>query len=175
MIDEAMHHASHILLLIGNISLNISFVLYVIVYIPQIIHNQKGANIAQLSFGLHFLLFSSYFFDLLYGFASQLPWQYKTVSTVGLLLVTVQHIQFIKFFINKQLRLHVTLSIFFIILNCIAIYYFFIIQHSILDYDNTFIVGAIARICGLIYCFPQIIKNSISKTVNAISLKVSFR
>lgn len=171
MIEEAMHHATHILLFIGNISLNISFVLYLIVYIPQLIHNQTVANIAQLSFGLHLLLFSSYSFDLLYGFASQLPWQYKTVSTVGLLLVTVQHIQLIKFFVNKQLLLRVTLSILLIILNCIAIYYFFIIRHSVLDYNNTFIVGTAARICGLIYCFPQIIKNSISKSANAISLK----
>jgi uncharacterized membrane protein (UPF0136 family) len=171
MIDEAMHHATHVLSFIGNISLNISFVLYLIVYIPQIIHNQKVENIAQLSFGLHLLLFSSYSFDLVYGFASQLPWQYKTVSTVGLLLVTVQHIQLIKFFVNKQLLLRLTLSIFLIILNCIAIYYFFIIQHRVLDSNNTFIVGTAARICGLIYCFPQIIKNCILKSANAISLK----
>ena len=171
MIDEAMHHTTHILLFIGNISLNISFVLYLIVYIPQIIHNQKVANIAQLSFGLHLLLFSSYFFDLLYGFASRLPWQYKTVSSVGLLLVTVQHIQLIKFFINRQLLLHVALSIFLIILNCMAIYYFFIFKNSVLDDGDIFMVGIIARICGLIYCFPQMIKNGISKSANAISVK----
>ena len=155
MIDETVYHANHILSFIGNITLNISFVLYLIVYIPQIIHNQKVANIAQLSFGLHFLLFSSYSFDLLYGFSSQLPWQYKTVSTVGLLLVTVQHIQLMKFFVNKQLLLRVTLSIFLIILNCIAIYYFFVIKHSVLNYDSTFFVGAAARICGLIYCLDR--------------------
>ena len=166
MIDEA----THILSSIGNISLNISFILYLVVYIPQIIHNQKSVNIAQLSFGLHFLLFSSYSFDLLYGFASHLPWQYKTVSIVGLLLVTVQHIQLIKFFVNKQLLLRLKLSVFIIILNCIVIYYFFIIQHGVLDYSNTFLVGAAARICGLIYCFPQMIKNYISKSANALSL-----
>ena len=156
---------------IGTISLNISFVLYLLVYIPQIIHNQKVTNLAQLSLSLHFLLFLSYSFDLFYGFSSHLPWQYKTVSTVGLSLVMVQHVQLIKFFSDRQFLFLKKICISILLLNFIGIYYFFIVKQSVLNTNNTLLVGIVARICGLIYCFPQIIKNKISKSANAISLK----
>ncbi len=159
---------------LGQISLNVAFVIYLIVYIPQIIHNQKVTNIAQLSLGLHFLLFSSYFFDLFYGFSSHLPWQYRTVSTVGLLLVTVQHLQLIKFFIYKRLILLAKLSFAFLLLSMVGTYYFFIIREGVLDNNTTLIIGTVARICGLIYCIPQIIKNRLSKSSDAINIKFMY-
>lgn len=156
---------------IGHLTLNVSFVLYLVVYIPQIIHNQKNANIAQLSVILHVLLFLSYLFDLLYGFASHLPWQYKTVSIVGLVLVTIQHIQLIKFFIAKELVSLVKTSIFLLIISVIVIYYFFVMREGALTNNTILILGVGARICGLIYCLPQLIKNSITKSANALSSK----
>ena len=156
---------------LGHISLNIAFILYLIVYIPQIIHNQKVTNIAQLSLGLHFLLFSSYFFDLFYGFSSHLPWQDKTVSIVGLLLVTVQHLQLIKFFICKRLVLFAKVSCALLLLSIVGTYYFFIMKDDMLDENTTLIMGTFARICGLIYCIPQIVKNKQSKSSDAINIQ----
>lgn len=156
--------------LIGSISLNISFILYLILYIPQIIHNRKSTNIAQLSLNLHLLLYSSYFFDLCYGFSSHLPWQYKTVSIIGLSLVGIQHIQLMRFFIiNKHLFI-AGLSAVFLVLNVIAIDYFFEMKHGLLATQTTLLFGAIARLTGLVYCLPQIIKNITSKSANALSL-----
>jgi hypothetical protein len=83
--------------LIGSISLNISFILYLILYPSQIIHNQKSLNLS-----LHLLLYSLYLFDLCYSFSNQLPWQYKTVSIIGLLLVSIQQTQLDQFLITNQ-------------------------------------------------------------------------
>lgn len=156
---------------IGSVSLNLSFVLYLVVYIPQILHNQKITNLAQLSLCLHYLLLFSYAFDLLYGFSSHLPWQYKTVSVVGLFLVTVQHIQLIIYFTKKRLLFFVKLGGLVLLLTGISIAWFFMMMQAQLSSSSTLISGVIARACGLIYCFPQIIKNKRSKTAHAISLK----
>ena len=156
--------------LIGSISLNISFILYLILYIPQIVHNRKSTNIAQLSLSLHLFLYSSYFFDLCYGFSSHLPWQYKTVSIIGLLLVGIQHIQLMRFFIINRYTLLARLSGIFLVLNFIAIYYFFEIKNGVLAPQTTLLFGTIARVSGLIYCLPQILKNKVSKSANALSL-----
>jgi len=155
---------------IGNISLNISFILYLIVYIPQIIHNRISQNIAQLSLWLHTLLYLSYSFDLVYGFSSQLPWQYKVVSIVGLSLVMLQHLQFLNFFIHQRALSLAKLNIGFLIFNLVLLYYFFGIAHGKVGVQTTAIFGTIARLCGLIYCLPQIIKNKYSQSGNAISV-----
>lgn len=171
MINEAMHHPTSLLSIAGNFTLNLSFVLYLIVYIPQILHNQRTAHLNQLSFGLHTLLMMSYSFDLLYGFAYHLPWQYKIVSVVGLFLVTIQHVQLIRFFVNIKSTFRLKLSLLLFISNGILLLFFFIPLQSTLSFSATCIVGIIARACGLIYCLPQIIKNSLSKSATALSVK----
>lgn len=156
--------------LIGSISLNISFVLYLIVYLPQIIHNRKTANIAQLSLGLHLLLLSSYLFDLCYGFSSHLPWQYKTVSIIGLSLVIIQHMQLTQFFTKNNYSRLAMMSTAFIVLSSVALYYFFIIAEGVLPAEETLMLGTAARMAGLMYCLPQIIRNKRLKAANALSL-----
>ena len=83
---------------IGAISLNLSFYIYLIVYIPQVLHNKNIAHIKELSVWLHGLLFISCYADLIYGFSSGLPWQYKVVSIVCTVLVSIQHIQLTQYF-----------------------------------------------------------------------------
>lgn len=154
---------------IGSVSLNISFVIYLIVYIPQIIHNQKVTNLVQLSLWLHLLLYVSYAFDLLYGFSSHLPWQYKTVSVVGLSLVSIQHAQLTRLFINKPLLFQSIGFVCVFIMMAIVIFCFFICYHGTVNPQTTLVFGSIARFCGFIYCLPQLIKNAYLKTSAAIS------
>lgn len=154
---------------IGSLSLNISFVLYLILYLPQIIHNRRSANIAQLSLNLHLLLYSSYFFDLCYGFAKHLSWQYKTVSVIGLMLVGLQHVQLIRFFILSQRQFLAKLSLVFLVFNFMAIYYFFKVMQGVLPDQMILIFGTIARVSGLMYCLPQIIKNKTTQSAKALS------
>lgn len=155
---------------IGTISLNIAFTLYLIVYIPQIIHNQKSTSIVELSLGLHFLLYISNIFDLFYGFSNNLPWQYKTVSVVGLIQVNVQHLQLIRFFIHTHAVKLTRFCLFFLLANGIALSYFFAALHGVAAPSLTLFFGAIARVCGLIYCLPQILKNKLAHSARGISI-----
>lgn len=160
----------HILTILGNLTLNVAFVLYIIVYIPQIIHNNKLANIANLSLWLHFLLYISYAFDLVYGFATYLPWQYKLVSMIGLTLVMIQHMQLLRLFISKKLWIYVKFNLIFFVVSLAIIYHFLnrIIYNDLSILAGT-IFGGIAQICGLIYCIPQIIKNKRLQSTNGIN------
>ena len=158
-----------IALTIGNISLNISFFLYLILYLPQIIHNRQSTHIAHLSLSTHFLLYLSYCFDLFYGVANHLPWQYKTVSFVGLSLVIVQHLQLTQFLFRKKAFFSIYFNLFCFGLTILGNYYFFVRCHGELTEQITLIVGSIARFCGLIYCLPQVLKNKRSQSATAIS------
>ena len=79
--------------LFGSVSLNISFILYLIHYLPQLIHNQRDGQIKQLSLSFHYLLLLCYLADLNYGFGLNLPWQYRLVSAFGLACLLIQHYQ----------------------------------------------------------------------------------
>lgn len=155
---------------VGNITLNIAFVLYSIVYMPQLIHNQRAQHLSELSLSLHFLLYLSGFFDLLYGFSSHLPWQYKTVSIVSLMLINIQHIQLIRLFILKKYVFLARLSILLLIGECLALYSFVLCDNAAFSDSIIVILGLIARICGLLYCIPQIIKNKLTQSTQAMSV-----
>ncbi|MDF1756882.1 MAG: PQ-loop repeat-containing protein [Legionellaceae bacterium] len=157
--------------LIGSFSLNISLFFYCIVYLPQIFHNRTTANLSDLSIWMHGLLFLSYSFDLVYGFASGLPWQYKLVSIVGLLLVSIQHIQLQKLFILQKYYSRFKAGVVLIICSSLLISYIFTkIQNHSLDASTILILGIIARASGLMYCIPQIIKNKVNQSSRAVSL-----
>jgi uncharacterized protein with PQ loop repeat len=155
---------------IGTISLNIAFILYLGIYLPQILHNRNQSNLKQLSLNTHYLLYLGYVLDLMYGFTLHLPWQYKTVSIVGLSLLLLQHLQIIQSsWLQKNshaLANHVLclLVTFFIVL------YFFIHKQMIFSETTTLGLGFVSRICFLLYLLPQVIKNRISKSCNALSL-----
>ncbi|MDP3561213.1 MAG: PQ-loop repeat-containing protein [Legionellaceae bacterium] len=154
---------------IGSTTMNISFALYFIVYIPQILHNQKPQNIAQLSLWLHFLLYISCFFDLLYGVTNRLPWQYQIVSTVTLTLVSIQHLQLINYFMHQQRALLVSILTAVLIFNLALLYCFFKLAHGVLDTKIVFVIGVIARLFGIVYCLPQLMKNNVLKAANGMS------
>lgn len=157
--------------LIGNTSLNISFVLYLVLYIPQVLHNRQSTNIAHLSFFMHFLLLACYFFDLMYGIASDFQWQYKTVSVVGLSLILVQHLQLTHYFITKKNFLLMTTNIIILTTIGLGLYYFFILSKGNIDAQTILIIGSLSRICSFCYSLPQLIKNKKLKSTQAISIR----
>lgn len=157
--------------LVGSITLNISFVLYLILYLPQIIHNRKSSNLSQLSLSLHLLLFSSYLFDLCYGFSRHLPWQYKTVSVIGLALICVQHSQLTFFFLKNKHIASARISTAFLLLTAFGLLYFFNQPSAYFSPAMIAMFGVIARVSGLLYSLPQIIKNQRLKSANALSFQ----
>jgi uncharacterized protein with PQ loop repeat len=156
--------------LLGAISLNTSFVLYLIVYLPQIVHNCTHSHLAQLSIGMHVLLYTAYCLDLLYGFSSHLQWQYQTVSVVGLSLLMVQHLQLTYYFKTQKKRSWVCFNHLFLLTTMGLIFWFFIIKNAILGHLETQWVGYLSRSCFLLYALPQILKNNTLHSTNAISV-----
>jgi uncharacterized protein with PQ loop repeat len=156
--------------LVGTISLNISFVLYLVIYWPQIIHNRKPHHLSGLSGCMHYILYSSYCLDLIYGFSRDLQWQYKTVSTMGLLLLTTQHLQITRYYQSQKKWLQFTFSLFFTGFIAIVLGYFFIENQANLSKYITQTTGYLARIGFLIYTLPQILKNRTRQSANSISI-----
>lgn len=149
--------------LIGNISLNISLILYLINYIPQLIHNYRGVHLSKLSIYYHAILYFSVITDLFYGFSMQLPWQYKLVSITFFFYLWIQHWQMR----NTPLFQKITfmlLSVFFICLYMTIFLY----------QDKTILVnlGYASQGAGIIYALPQVIKNI--KSSAALSLSVTY-
>ena len=156
--------------LIGAITLNVSFVLYLLVYVPQILHNRHTHHLAHLSIGMHSLLYMGYCLDLLYGFSHHLQWQYKTVSMVGFSLLVFQHLQLMRYFGMQRKWPWVHMSG-LLLMSALGVLYFFIQQKAQVSENNTLAIGYLSRLCFLLYTLPQIIKNKTLQSANAISLK----
>jgi len=142
---------------IGQISLNIALVLYLIHYIPQLIHNNRTENRKQLSLHFHGLLSIAYLSDLIFAVGMNMPWQYCLVSVVGVLCLLTQHAQLKSMhgqkaqFISYQFLIGI-----FVILFVASIY---------LKLPKPFFLamGFLCQAAIWIYTLPQIWKNYLYK------------
>lgn len=71
--------------------LNISVTLYLIRYIPQLLHNHLRKKTHHISLWSHTILLIGYLADTGYGIACAMPWQYRLVSCSGLAMLLIQH------------------------------------------------------------------------------------
>jgi|GEM_PF-1109512 len=153
---------------IGNLSLNIAFVLYLVIYLPQIKHNQKPEHLAELSLGWHFTITISFALDLAYSLLKPLPWQYQTVSVVALGLLSIQHLQ-LTLLAKKQkspkLKLFHATTILFL-LGLVVFSTFF---HAFKLPTWTLAIGTVSRIGFLINMLPQIYQNMKLQSAEALS------
>ena len=153
------------LFIIGQITLNISFFLYLFLLWPQIVHNARQASIQNLSFTMHLILVLAYISDLVYGFGQHFPWQYKAVTISGLLCLAVQHYQFWTY-PGKPTKL-------FFYLGCLLLYVFgalnLLFWEANLQSKASLIFGFISQIGWLVYTIPQIIRNFITRSVKVLS------
>lgn len=133
---------------IGHIFLNVAFVLYLILYLPQLVHNAKYQTFAHMSFLMHAMLLQAYSCDLIYAFTRHMPWQYLTVSCIGLMCLSIQHFQWLLFCKQqKQSR-----WIYYLIIGGL------IVLWPILLSNKPSLNAWIARIFFLFHFLPQIIK-----------------
>ena len=144
---------------LGNLSLNISFFLYLIVYLPQIHHNRKPEYLKQLSLNLHVIIIASFTLDYMYSVLMPLPWQYQIISIIALCLLSIQHLQLMQLAWANQkrkrfLHLSVFLSAIVFVLAC-----FFYLGPTHYSRNMTLFIGYIARVGFLTYVLPQIIRN----------------
>jgi uncharacterized protein with PQ loop repeat len=155
-------------MLLAQISLNLSFIIYMFLYLPQVIHNQRQADLEGLSKWMHVTLYLAYFLDLLYGFGNNFPWQYRAVSAAGWLLLNVQHFQFIYYF--KQQHLRVFQNVFYIIFLCTgAILLLGLRQHSFTKLTLLSYFGYISQLGFAFAYIPQILKSRRLQSAQAMS------
>lgn len=153
---------------IGEISLNISFFLYLFLYVPQFIRNIRYKRLSDMSLGFHTLILIASTADFYYGFGRIHQWQYRFVTLLMFTLVFAQHIQLFyyrKYFKYALLKL-IALSI------LIAIMFLFLIPTLSHPQHWMFLfvwMGWVERICYCCYCIPQFIKNKQIKRADAIS------
>lgn len=168
---------------LGNITLNIAFVLYLIVYIPQLRHNKNKHHLAELSISLHMIIMTSFVLDLLYGLLKPLPWQYRAVSIVALGTLSIQQMQLMRLAQQRaQVLLCSALGLFCLSLMLILILTGIIYFDALSNSSNAIVlIGWVSRIGFLSYILPQIIKNhrmnsakALSTTFLTISLFLSF-
>ena len=154
---------------LGNITLNLAFVLYLIVYVPQIRHNKNKHHLAELSTSLHMIIMTSFVFDLIYALLKPLPWQYRAVSLVALGTLSIQQIQLMQLaHLRAHIKLLSTLGLFALSLVLIltGFFYFKTISYS----DNAiFLIGWVSRIGFLSYTLPQIMQNHRLNSAKALS------
>ena len=156
-------------ILIGHVTLNISFIFYLALFVPQLIHNWKYRSTQQLSLVMHYLMSLCYIMDILYGFGRHMQWQYKTVTMVGLFCLAIQHGQIYRYsgFNLRQRQSYLFYTVILLGLLIGAVYLLIAQPFP----SHMFIWGGgIAQIGWLLYVIPQIIKNQKIKSTMGLSL-----
>jgi hypothetical protein len=125
---------------------------------------------AQLSLGMHFLLILAYIFDLFYGYAMHLQWQYRLVSWVGLGCLMVQHWQFIRYFFHERLRVWLGIQLLMMLIFMLLLCDFFLVKTAELSQQECLMLGYGARICFILCALPQVLKSHRYESLSAISL-----
>lgn len=154
---------------LGMVSLNIAFVMYLFVFIPQIWHNRHVEHLQNLSPMMHLVLYFGVMFDLFYGFANDFQWQYKAVSIVSLVVLSIQHVQLLQFFYQRAQWRAFFFNLFILLIMISSIYYFLMERHQVLSSWSALTVGYVSRMCYQLYAIPQIIKNIKLQDASAVS------
>jgi len=142
---------------IGQIALNIATILYLIHYLPQLVHNRKAENRAQLNLHFHGLLSIAYLSDLIFAFGMNMPWQYCLVSVVGALCLVAQHLQLKKMYLQeKEFLVYQLIIAFFVLI-------FFASLYLKLPKPFFLIMGYICQAAIWFYTLPQIWHNYVNK------------
>lgn len=79
---------------IGDITLQLSFGLYICMLIPQLRLNLQRRSVEGLSWGMHLMMLVGMLCDIFYALAQKMPWQYLAVSFSVLGSLLLQHGQF---------------------------------------------------------------------------------
>jgi len=154
--------------MLGNITLNISLMIYCIWFVPQILLNFKRKNTQGLSMLMFGILTMGYLSDFMYGFGRDMQWQYRLTTMIGLCSLAVSHYQFGRYDKNnsKKKWLYTALTIFY----C-ALFFYAIIAIQVNFYSQVFynLVGMFANLCWFSYMLPQLVKNYLNQSTEGLS------
>lgn len=154
---------------LGELTLNLSFVLYCVWFFPQLLLNAKRQDTRGLSYLMHALLFVGYFADLMYGFGRHMQWQYRAVTVIGLCCLALQHYQIARYGLRaryeKQWFYAFTLAM-------VALLVFAILQITIIGHSKTYydIAGLVSGACWFLFSLPQIVVNFRHRSTQGLSI-----
>jgi uncharacterized protein with PQ loop repeat len=154
---------------IGNISLNVSFIGYLLWFLPQISLNFKRKSTEGVSMLMYGILCVAYLCDLMYGFGCHMQWQYRTITIVGLLSLAVQHYQLARYGLRKpsEKLTYLVLNIIYAVLLMVSIYVIYFGHFSQNTFDQ---LGMCTNMCWFVCSVPQIIKNYYNQSTTGLSL-----
>lgn len=153
--------------MLGDVCLNLGFIFYCVLYVPQIFHNHKKQDLDGLSILMHITLYLAYFFDWLYGSLTGLPWQYRLIAALGWIYLTFQQLQLITYYRHKQRYNLVSLcSVVWVGYGMLFGYTLGHTYHEVLVTS----FGCIAQIGFCIALLPQIVKSRQRQSGAAMSL-----
>lgn len=140
--------------LIGTITLNLSFFTYLVLYLPQVIHNLRRKSTEGLSFLMHVFLVIGYMADVMYGFGRHMQLQYRLVSIIGLICLAVQHFQF--GYYHKPTWKYISVT--FLLFSYMG-YVLYSLLGPVMPAQDYIDAGYIAWGVGVVYTLPQVWKN----------------
>lgn len=153
--------------LLGQFFLNISFGLYLVLYLPQLFYNATEKPFKNMSLVMYLMSLQAYSCDLFYALGRGMPWQYLSVSAIGICYLFIWQTQW--FFYNRkhqpQLNIPLMLSGLIIILWSSILWY---LHPKALWQIH--LQAWVSRIFFILHFLPQIVKyhrNDIRR--NAIS------
>ncbi len=153
---------------IGKISLDLSFILYLIFYLPQLIRNIRYGKVYQLSFYFHALLLIAATADLYYGFGRINQWQYRAVSLVMFACLLFQHCHIARY-LNRFSYGKLKFWLLNAIITLMLIGLYFAIHDKVATPNIFIIMGWVERIGYWLYILPQLFKNHRLHSSAAIS------
>ena len=149
---------------LGYITLNISLMIYLVLFLPQTIHNQLYHKTKHISLWTHSLMLMAISLDLIYAIGSFINWQYILVDSVLLFFLMIQQFQILNDNKCNKMYLH---SIGVIVYMCIVMY---IIAFINIYNQKIEILGYISGFIYTVYWFPQLYKNFITKAANGFGI-----
>ena len=152
---------------LGELTLNLSFYLYLVFYLPQLWRNFRCNDITNLSLGFHSLLFIGATADLFYGFGRIQQWQYRVISLTMFLCVLVQHVHFC-WHARRVSRGKMYLTLLSLLVFVLLVLLFFVLagrQHYFIGSA----LGWVERIAYWFYSVPQLIKNKERQDASSLS------
>lgn len=154
--------------MLGTLSLNLAFVLYCVLYVPQILHNHKLGDLKGISLFMHGLLYAAYCLDGLYGFLAHLPWQYQCVALLGWLYLNIQQFQICKHFNQSRDRKIRYFCYGLFMLSTLAI--LCILNNLSLSTPCLYKIGFLAQLGFCTALLPQFIKSQRMQSFQTLSL-----
>lgn len=157
-----------VVITLGNFCLNISLLLYFLLYIPQIYHNCRYRQFNNLSLGFHTLFLLAALADMVYGFGRITQWQYRLISIVTLICIMIQHVQLLIY----RRQSHSDRVIISLLTLIILFFLAFAIMIFIDQTKHAFLIlcmGWVERVGYSFYAIPQLFKGVRDQCLNSMS------